>query len=230
MSLVKNAVIRPQEIIDYLRSHPDFFIEHPEILTSLNIPHINPGDNVSSLVEYQIMRLRQQLSGLQENRGLLEQRSNNNKKFITDIHVLSLQLFSSTDLYDYYARLNKGLKKLYFANRVLLIIFTDVALNSNHPDLRFPASISNFNFMFTELFHRNKPLCDSLQEEYLQLLFAGEYDTVKSTVIVPIVNDRWHGLLVLAADEVNQYRQGTRLDMLVYIRDITQLMLHKFIG
>lgn len=229
MSLVKNAVTNPQEIIDYLRKHPDFFVEHPEVLSSLNIPHITYGDNISSLVEYQIIRLRQQLIGLHENKGVLEQLSDKNKKFTAGIHALSLQLLSSENLNDFYIIMSKGFKNLYSANRVLLLIFKNVPLNSHHPDMRFLASSSNLNFMFTELFHRYKPLCDSLQEEYLQLLFAEEYETVKSTVIVPIMNDSWQGLLILASNETNRYRQGTGLDMLVYIKDIIQLMLHRFI-
>lgn len=228
MTLVKKAVLNPQEIIDYLRNHPDFFVEHPEILSSLNIPHVTHG-NISSLIEYQVTKLREQISDLQKNRGVLEQHSDSNIKFAGNINNLTLQLLSSENLNALYMKLSEGVKNLYSANRVLLLIFNNSTLNSKYPDMRFLASSSNLNFMFTELFHRNKPLCDSLQEEYLQLLFPEEYETIKSTVIVPIVNENWQGLLILASHEINRYQQGTGLNMLVYIKDIVQQMLQRFI-
>ncbi len=58
MGLVKNYSENTEEIIKYLKNNPEFFTKHPEILQELKIPH-ETGENVSSLIEHQVIRLRQ---------------------------------------------------------------------------------------------------------------------------------------------------------------------------
>ena len=229
MTLVKNAVTDKQEIIDYLHDHPDFFIEHPEILSSLNIPHITTG-NVTSFVEYQVHRLREQITELRQNKGILEQNSDKNRRFAKNIHELSLLLLDTKNINELYSCLYKNLKYFYSADRVLLLIFSDKQKKTHHQDMRFLQTTSNLNFMFTELFHRGKPLCDSLQEEHLQILFNDDFTSIKSTVIAPHVEHDWQGLLVLASHENNPYHQGTALDLLVFLKDITFFKIQAFIA
>ena len=121
------------------------------------------------------------------------------------------------------------MKLFYGADRTLLFIFGDDEKLTSYPDLKFIKENSKLQFMFTELFHRNKPLCDSLQEEYLRKLFEGEYEQIKSTAIIALDNKDWQGLLVLASHETNRYTQGPELELLVYIKDVLQLMLGKLI-
>jgi len=72
MALTKDLPESPEDIIEYLRSHPDFFVEHTDILSELNIPHDTPGQlastgNVASLIEHQVAQLRHENSSLNEN-------------------------------------------------------------------------------------------------------------------------------------------------------------------
>ena len=228
MSLVKNVTPDPEEIINYLRSHPDFFVKYPEILSSLHIPHIT-DNNISSLIEYQVLRLREQINNLQGKKGKLQQHSDANRLFAENTHKLSLQLLCSDNLDELYNILYKGLKTFYSANRVLLFIFTGKKMKPIRSDIRFLSSVSNLNFMFTELFHRNKPLCGSLQEEHLKVLFEKDIEKIKSTVLLPMSHKDWQGLLILGSARENYYSHGFDLDMLVYLKDILHLSLQKFL-
>ena len=51
-----------QNIITYLREHPDFFTTHPELLAKLSVVH--PQKGTLSLVEAQLEQQRQQIKTL----------------------------------------------------------------------------------------------------------------------------------------------------------------------
>ncbi|NIQ15196.1 MAG: DUF484 family protein, partial [Candidatus Dadabacteria bacterium] len=53
--------------------------------------------------------------------------------------------------------------------------------------------------MFTEIFHRNKPLCGSLQEEHIKTLFGNQENSINSTILIPLQQQKWQGLLVIGS-------------------------------
>ena len=52
------------DVARYLNEHPDFFDQHPELLTLLNVPHPQSGQAIS-LVERQSLLLRERIRGLE---------------------------------------------------------------------------------------------------------------------------------------------------------------------
>ena len=52
-----------QDIADYLKNHPDFFIHRPELLQQLTIPHSHEEGTIS-LVEAQLAQQREQIKTL----------------------------------------------------------------------------------------------------------------------------------------------------------------------
>ncbi len=216
------------EIIDYLRKHPDFFIKHPEILPELKITH-KTDEKVSSIIEYQVSHLRRQLNELQKTLLSLEQNTNVNREFSNHVHTMSLQLHAACDAKELFDTLQKGLKLYYSANKVLLLIFKKPEGLKNYSGLKFLNSTSQLRFMFTEIFHRNKPLCESLHDEYLDVLFGKDAEMIKSTVLIPLQQSDWNGLLVLGSHERNQYSQGFELDLLVYFATICSLVMDSFL-
>jgi hypothetical protein len=227
MSLVKNLSGTPEEIVEYLRNHPDFFALHPELIPDLIVPHITEG-NVTSLIEYQVTRLRQQLADLQHNVNDIESGSTTDRKFASSIHALSLTLFACTSPHQLYQRLHKGLKTYYSADRMLLLLFSKPEAPANSCDIHFMDSNSKLRFMFTEIFHRNKPLCGSLQEEHLVELFERDFDSIKSTVLLPMDDAHWQGLLVLGSHEQSRYGHGFELDLLVFLKNIIYFKILNF--
>jgi uncharacterized protein YigA (DUF484 family) len=53
-----------QDIADYLSKHPDFFDQHPEVLTALQLPHPQNGQAIS-LIERQSLMLRERIRTLE---------------------------------------------------------------------------------------------------------------------------------------------------------------------
>ena len=229
MSLVKNLSGTTGAIVEYLRNHPDFFVLHPELIPDLVIPHTTE-ENVTSLIEYQVSRLRQQFADLQRIVHEIESGSTGDRKFASSIHALSLELLACTSLVKLYKCLRTRLKTYYSADMVLLLLFSKFDASENCSGIHFMDSSSKLKFMFTEIFHRNKPLCGSLQEEHLHELFDGDIDTIKSTVLLPMDHAYWQGLLVLGSQKPDCYSHGFELDLLVYLKDIVYFMICNFIA
>ena len=224
MSLVRKSGTDNENIGEYLARNPDFFVKNPELLTKLFIPHITP-DNVSSLIEYQVDVLRRNLAEANREITSLHNHLENIRQDTTGIHKLTLQLVSAGTINEIYRHTSKCLKDIYHADRVLLFLFCEFSNYGADSDLKCLGNTHHLKFMFTEIFHRNKPLCNSLQEEHIRALFAEDHQQIKSTVILPLQADSWQGLLVTGSRKSNCYGHGFELDLLVYLGSILNLCI-----
>ncbi len=218
MTLVNNLSSDPAAIADYLRRHPDFFITYPELIATLSLPAIK-NKNIASFLEYQVIRLREQITDQQKQLQNMQHHADMDMMLSTAVHAMALDLLSAESPEKLYLSLHKGLRTHYTADRVLLMIFNKTGGSSSHPRMRF---------MFTEVFHRNKPLCGSLQDEHLVALFGKDSERIKSTVLLPLEHQHWQGLLVLGSHLQNHYGHGHALDLLVFLKDIIDYRIQDF--
>jgi len=219
MALIKDLPDSPEDIIEYLRNHPDFFVEHTDILFELNIPH-NTSGNVSSLIEHQVAQLRHENSSLNEHLEKSEEDVAHQRKLAKTTHALSLQLMKVESLKALNDLLSKSLRQHYQADQFLFLVFKTPIDSEDCSNIRFHETNSKLAFMFTELFHHNKPLCDSLQTEHIDALFEtiGETESIRSTAIIPVQQSDWHGMLVLGSNKQDQYCHGFEMDLLIVIQ------------
>ena len=56
--------LHAQDIAQYLADHPDFFDQHPELLSAMQLPHPHNGQAIS-LVERQSLMLRERIRALE---------------------------------------------------------------------------------------------------------------------------------------------------------------------
>ncbi len=226
MALTKDLPDSPEGILEYLRNHPDFFVEHSDILSELTIPHQTPGKaSVASLIEYQVSLLRQANSGLNENLGKSKEDVQHQRQLSNAIHDLSLHLMQLDTLQALNDLLGKSLKYYYHADQFLFLVFQKTVQSKNCCNIRFHEANSKLAFMFTELFHHNKPLCDSLQTEHIDALFGTSIKNIHSTALIPVQQSGWHGLLVLGSSMPDQYSHGFEMDLLNYMTMISAALV-----
>jgi len=237
MALTKDLPDSPEDIVEYLRNHPDFFVEHTDILSELNIPHDTPGQlastgNVASLIEHQVAQLRHENSSLNENLGKSEEDVAHQRKLAKTTHDLSLQLMKVDSLKALNDLLSTSLKKHHHAERFLFLVFKIPVDSEYCSGIRFLEANSKLAFMFTELFHHNKPLCDSLQSEHLDALFGimDDAEPIRSTALIPVQQSDWHGMLVLGSKKQDQYCHGFEMDLLNYITMISAALIENIVS
>jgi len=237
MALTKDLPDSPEDIIEYLRNNPDFFVEHTDILTELNIPHNTPGklassDNVASLIEHQVALLRHENFSLNENLEKSEEDVAHQRKLAKDTHDLSLQLMKVDSLQALNDLLSKSLRQYYQAEHFLFLVFKTPIESEDCSDVRFHEANSKLAFMFTELFHHNKPLCDSLQTEHIDALFGtrGDGESIRSTALIPVQQSDWHGMLALGSKKQDQYCHGFEMDLLNYITMLSAALIENIVS
>jgi uncharacterized protein len=84
------------EIARYLRTHPQFFDQHPELLTAINVPHPYGGRAIP-LAERQTVALREKLKMLEGRLAELLQFGEENDAISEKVHRLSVALAGAKD-------------------------------------------------------------------------------------------------------------------------------------
>ena len=206
-------------VIDYLERNPDIFLDNPELLQKLNIPHIT-GKNVSSLIEYQVNDLRKNERLLKTQ---IEELINNQKhcEILTEkVHKKALNLIQIETVETLYDKLFLFLKREYQCNQLLIFFFVEKRPYQDYRNLRFKQIHSRIRYLFSGLYNLNKPLCDSLPSEYMDGLFGNESNKIKSTVSLPVKSNDMLGLFILGSHEYDAYQKGLSINLLNYLKEV----------
>jgi uncharacterized protein YigA (DUF484 family) len=86
----------PEDIALFLRTHPKFFDQHPELLENIHVPHPYGGRAIP-LAERQTVALREKLKGLEGKLGALIQLGEENDAISEKVHRLAAALVGARD-------------------------------------------------------------------------------------------------------------------------------------
>lgn len=219
MTIVREPTDNLDLVIEYLESHPDFFINQLDLLNQIDIPH-NLGSNIPSLIEYQVKQLRKQDSILKDKLKYFQERHQSVldlSEAIQEQQNIILNCDSIEKLYDsFYQFLNR----YYGVNYLLYFVFVNKRTYEDYRGLRFRKPNSKVHNLFIALFNHNRPLCDCLQDDYLEFLFGKKAGTIRSTAVFPIQNESPLGLMITASRETDRFEQGVSLNLLNQLKSL----------
>lgn len=89
--------MRTEDVVQYLQDHPQFFEEHLELLTQVNLPHPHGGRTVS-LSERQLVALRDKNKLLEKNVREMVALAKENEALQHKVHEFVVSLFAARDL------------------------------------------------------------------------------------------------------------------------------------
>ena len=194
--------IGEQDVIEYLRNHPDTLERHPEVLTQLKFEH--QSGSAVSLVERQLSALRDENQKLRDKLGNLVQIARENEELGQRFHRLSLELMAADNLHDIVAMAQ---------NQVQTFFYTDYVNFCFHDELREQLLGLDKNILdrdhqhagkIRDWIHKRQPVFGPLDPELNQLLF-GEHSQVLSCVLIPLYHTRDIGLLALGSKSVDRF-------------------------
>ena len=99
-----HAALKPLEIAEFLRTHPDFLAEHPEILARLIAPAAtnaalaHEGDNIRDFQQFMVRRLQDALQQGGERERTLLHASRTHAQAQSRVHDAVLALMDAPDL------------------------------------------------------------------------------------------------------------------------------------
>lgn len=207
-----------KEVADYLVAHPGFFERHLELLRDLRIPHPSSGQAIS-LLERQVMTLRDQVKRYRSQFDDLIQVARENDRLSRQLHELTLALIEAHSLEEVLNTLQDELRSQFQADAVELRLFSTAdlerAVNQGEPG---PA-------LFRDFMSKGRPTCGVLQQEQLAYLFGSQAAETGSVALVPITGERTMGILAIGSRDADRFHPGKGTDFLRRLGEVVSRTL-----
>jgi uncharacterized protein YigA (DUF484 family) len=192
------------EVASFLRRHPEFLSEYPDIALTLMVPR--DQGSTTSLASYQLEALRDKNRELAQRLRELIDIAHENEQLMMRVHALTLALMRERTLSGSVCRAMAALNEDFRSNHVRLVLFR--APNDDLPAADWlifaPGGAAELP-AFAEFLQRGEPLCGRLLPEKLEFLFGTHDGEVHSSVLVPVDGA---GMLAIGSADATRFHPG----------------------
>ncbi|MEO6967776.1 MAG: DUF484 family protein [Rhodanobacteraceae bacterium] len=217
------AGLEAMDVADYLRHHPQFLKDFPDLAQTLVIPREHGP--ASSLTAYQLEALRARNEELMRRLADLIAIAADNEQLMVRVHSLTIGLLRANSLADTCRSFVANLNEDFLTDFVCLGLFRGDA-ELPHADwlLSLPRGESELP-EFKEFFSRGEPLCGRLAQDKLDRLFGERAHQVQSCALLKIGEE---GLLAIGSEDANRFHPGIGTIFLKLIGQALQAALQRF--
>jgi uncharacterized protein len=188
----------PDDIARFLRTHPQFFDEHPELLESIYVPHPHGGRTIA-LSERQILGLRDKTKTLEAKIAELVRFGSENDAISEKVHRLSLALMGAKDFASCVQAVYFHLHEDFAVPHVALRIWGK-ALPEGTPE---GASVDNA--LRASVDAMGAPQCGQASGNAFLAWFGDSQQHVRSVALIPLGQTRAFGLLAFGAEDPQRF-------------------------
>lgn len=213
----------PEEVIaEYLQHNLDFFERHAALLSKLKLPH-GRGASTVSLVERQVLVLREKTEKLEARLQELVAVARDNDALADKIHKLSRRLIRSRTAPAVIDALESSLREDFGASEWLMLLAPTAesgfhSVNSRHLRLIEPAAPALK--MFDTLFSAGKPRCGQIRDSQRDFLFGAGTIEIGSAALVPLGPQASAGLLAIGSPDTERFSPAMSTDFLARIGEL----------
>ncbi|NVK22013.1 MAG: DUF484 family protein [Kangiellaceae bacterium] len=217
---VQNNQSVEQKIAQYLKQHPDFFNRHPELLDEMKLTHEVYGS--VSLVERQILKLRQRSDEMQKKLNLLVANAGNNSELLNKCTDLCVSLIGAQSQQQMVDTLLAKLTYHFAVDNCQLWLCDDNGTLShvNYTDLDTIRQLTDQRFI------NHDPVCGRVTESIAQL-FGGDNE-LQSYAMIPLGEGAENGVIVLGSKQVDLFTADMGTLFLSLIGDVTEARLASY--
>ncbi|MGA9342129.1 MAG: DUF484 family protein [Rhodanobacteraceae bacterium] len=211
------------EVASYLRRHPDFLKEFPDLALALMLPR--EQGQTASLATYQLDVLRDKNRELSRRLRELIDIAHENEQLMVRVHMLTLAMMQAGSLGDTLARVAASLTEDFQTDLVRIVLFrADAELPVADWLVVEPGGAGALP-AFAEFLSRREPLCGRLQPEKLDTLFDARASEVQSVALLPVGEI---GLLAIGSLEANRFHPGMGTVFLKLIAEAMATAVERF--
>lgn len=211
--------VSEEQVIIYLRNHPDFFEQHGHLLSELHLRHDSGG--AVSLVERQVAILRERNMVMRRRMNELMQTAKYNDELFAKTRTLTLELLRV----DSWHELNEVL-----ATYVLTDFHADfVCCHLAGTDVNLDHIKSHSGSLPHERFVRgNYPVCSALRVEELTALFPTvAHDGQGSAVLAPLTAEGPDGCLAIGSRDPQSFTPDMDTLFVTYIAEVLSRVVER---
>ena len=207
-----------ETVAAYLRLHPEFFIDHDELLPELRIPH-QRGDSVS-LVERQVKLLRERNIEMRQRLAQLMEVARDNDRLFEKSRRLVLDLLDANSLEEVVSLVEDSLRSDFMVPFVSLILFSDNPLPVGRS-----VSHGEAQQVIGGLLSAERTTCGALREDERNFLFGQQAEDVRSAAVVALSHQGQHGVLAIGSADVQYYKSSLGTLFLNHIAEVLARVL-----
>ncbi|MCW3149482.1 DUF484 family protein [Stutzerimonas stutzeri] len=209
-----------EAVAAYLRAHPEFFVDHDELLSELRLPH-QPGAAVS-LVERQVKLLRERNIEMRHRLSQLMDVARDNDRLFDKTRRLVLDLLDAGSLEEVVSAVEDSLRHEFQVPYVSLILFSDAVLPVGRC-----VSPAEAQQGIGGLLAGGKTICGALRPHELAFLF-GEEDSAGVGSAAVVVLEQQLGTLAIGSPDPQHYKSSLGTLFLGYIAEVLTRVLPRF--
>jgi uncharacterized protein YigA (DUF484 family) len=193
-------------VASYLRKHPDFLNNNPDVLEILELSH-QSGPAVS-MIERQVDQLR--ASNEDRNRQLkrLIQVASENEKLMSRLHALTLELMLIGSRKEFFTHLGNSLLNDFNADILQICLFDQETAALAGEDVRGIRADDPSLEPFRVLLEKGQTVCGRLNENKLNFLFGSKARWVQSTALIPLGEKGSDGMMAIGSSDSTRFYPG----------------------
>ncbi|HEY0661400.1 MAG TPA: DUF484 family protein [Lysobacter sp.] len=191
------------EIAAWLRRHPQFLKQFPDLALSLVVPR--EEGPAASLASYQLEVLRDKNRELSRRLQELFANAQENERLAVRTHQLTLALMRQGSAADTLRAMAASLAEDFNGDLVRLVVFKPVAGLEDADWLQQIAADDARLQPFRDCLADGEPLCGRLQPEKHALLYGARAEDVLSTALLPLPGV---GLVAVGSRDPNRFFPG----------------------
>jgi hypothetical protein len=213
--------ITPEQISEFLKLNPDFFVGHPEMLADITVPH--PYSNQAiSLGERQVLALRDKSRGLELKLREFIQFAEENDAIGDKLHKVALNLMQARSLDAVFQSLNMNLSESFAIPHSTIRVWAD-----NAPDMPEFARVSaDIQVLMTGL---TQPRCGPDAPDEIRAWFGSVGGNQRSFALAPLREENLNGLLVLASEDVKRFYPEMGTLYLTWLAELSGAAISRFL-
>lgn len=208
-----------ERVAAWLRQHPDYFEQHPELLTLLHLRH---ETGAVSLIERQVSQLRKRSEELEERLNEMVAIASDNDRLFDQLHQVVLRSLDSGNLAQLGTRLFNELREPFQVQELALISFHAAA----------PAP---WQYMDRQVFEQRLPgltrhhraLAGKWRRDELRFLFGEAGLTLSSAALIPLIDgDQPLGVIGLGSTAPSHFRSSMDTLFITRLGDVVARLKH----
>ncbi len=209
------------DIANYLREHPDFFQNRPDILYEMVLPH--GQGNTASLLERQASVLRNRNTELRHKLNELMAIARDNDTLFNQIKKLGLGLLEAGDLASVHAVLEQTLMAELKLDHLNLFVYRGAkAGKANRSETEVQKAVGG-------LLRGERIICTTLRKKELQFLFPEFESDEGSAALIPLQFQGEIGLLAIGSNNASHFTSNMDTTFAKYVGDILSRRLFHLI-
>ena len=205
--------MNPDDVARFLRAHPQFFDQHPELLEKIQVPHPYGGRAIP-LSERQTLALREKLRLLEGKLGELLQFGEENDAISEKVHRLAVALVGARDFPALAQSLYLHLRDDFSVPHVALRIWGK-AVSPDYPEAT-PVESAQRQHADT----MGAPQCGAAANHPFLPWFGESAPHVRSVALVPLGEQTVFGVLALGSEDPQRFYPEMGV---LYLRRIGEL-------